>query len=226
MWSAVSGLTFIETAGSEGDLTFGFYNFSALGRGNAVGWGNVPDTNASVDEDGSLRVSRVEFTIGGDVHIDFNYRSRTTDTDLLHVLLHEIGHALGLKHPHEGDPTLQVDTGDWSAPLEVVHPQWGRLCPLEEDQMGHKRHKPEEIVAKLRQVEVLTGQGRALVEAVRSIAVSEQTYFRWRAEYGGMKTDQLKRLKELELENARLRKAVSDLTLDKLILKEAARGNF
>ena len=92
--------------------------------------------------------------------------------------------------------------------------------------MGHKRHKPEEIVAKLRQVEVLTGQGRALVEAVRSIAVSEQTYFRWRAEYGGMKTDQLKRLKELELENARLRKAVSDLTLDKLILKEAARGNF
>ena len=92
--------------------------------------------------------------------------------------------------------------------------------------MGRERHKPEEIVAKLRQVEVLTGQGRALAEAVRSIAVSEQTYFRWRAEYGGVKTDQLKRLKELELENARLRKAVSDLTLDKLILKEAARGNF
>ena len=92
--------------------------------------------------------------------------------------------------------------------------------------MGHKRHKPEEIVAKLRQVEVLTGQGRPLADAVRSILVSEQTYFRWRAEYGGLKTDQLKRLKELELENARLRKAVSDLTLDKLILKEAARGNF
>src|SRR5579871_5574405 len=91
--------------------------------------------------------------------------------------------------------------------------------------MGQKHHKPEEIVAKLRQVEVLTSQGRSIAEAVRSIEVSEQTYFRWRAEYGGMKTDQLKRLKELEVENARLRRAVSDLTLDKLILKEAARGN-
>jgi hypothetical protein len=92
--------------------------------------------------------------------------------------------------------------------------------------MGQQHHKLEEIVAKLRQVEVLTSQGRSIAEVVRSIAVSEQTYFRWRAEYGGMKTDQLKRLKELELENARLRRAVSDLTLDKLILKEAARGNF
>ena len=92
--------------------------------------------------------------------------------------------------------------------------------------MGQKRHKPEEIVAKLRQVEVLTGQGRSIAEAARSIGVSEQTYFRWRAEYGGMKTDQLKRLKELELENRRLRQAVSDLTLDKQILAEAARGNF
>jgi transposase-like protein len=92
--------------------------------------------------------------------------------------------------------------------------------------MGQKHHKPEEIVAKLRQIEVLTSQGRSIAEAVRSIGVSEQTYFRWRAEYGGMKTDQLKHLKELELENARLRRAVSDLTLDKLILKEAARGNF
>ena len=90
--------------------------------------------------------------------------------------------------------------------------------------MGRKHHKPEEIVAKLRQVEILTGQGRSIAEAARSIEVSEQTYFRWRAEYGGMKTDQLKRLKELE--NMRLRRAVSDLTLDKLILKEAARGNF
>jgi putative transposase len=92
--------------------------------------------------------------------------------------------------------------------------------------MGQKRHKPEEIVAKLRQVEVLTGQGRSIAEAARSIGVSEQTYFRWRAEYGGMKVDQLKRLKELELENKRLRQAVSDLTLDKQILAEAARGNF
>lgn len=89
-----------------------------------------------------------------------------------------------------------------------------------------KRHKPEEIIAKLRQVEVMTGQGTSMVDAIRSIGVTEVTYYRWRSEYGGMKLDQMKRLKELEVENARLRKAVSDLTLDKLILKEAARGNF
>jgi len=92
--------------------------------------------------------------------------------------------------------------------------------------MGRKHHKPEEIVAKLRQVEVLTGQGRSITEAVQSIGVSEQTRLRWRAEYGGMKTDLLKRLKALGRENMRLRRAVSDLTLDKLILKGAARGNF
>ena len=92
--------------------------------------------------------------------------------------------------------------------------------------MARKRHKPEEIVAKLRQVDVLTAQGQSIAEAVRTIAVTETTYFRWRAEYGGMKSDQVKRLKELETENTRLRRAVSDLTLDKLILQEAARGNF
>jgi transposase-like protein len=89
-----------------------------------------------------------------------------------------------------------------------------------------KRHKLEEIIAKLRQVEVMTGQGTSMADAIRSIGVTEVTYYRWRSEYGGMKLDQVKRLKELEVENARLRKAVSDLTLDKLILKEAARGNF
>ena len=89
-----------------------------------------------------------------------------------------------------------------------------------------KRHKPEEIIAKLRQVEVMTGQGTSMADAIRSIGVTEVTYYRWRSEYGGMKLDQVKRHKELEVENARLRKAVSDLTLDKLILKEAARGNF
>ena len=93
-------------------------------------------------------------------------------------------------------------------------------------EMARKRHKPEEIVAKLRQVDVLTAQGQSIAEAVRTIAVTETTYFRWRAEYGGLKSDQVKRLKDLELENARLRRAVSDLTLDKLILTEAARGNF
>jgi transposase len=92
--------------------------------------------------------------------------------------------------------------------------------------MGIKRHKPEEIVAKLRQVDVLTGQGKSIAEAVKTISVTETTYFRWRAEYGGLKSDQVKRLKDLELENTRLRRAVSDLTLDKLILTEAARGNF
>jgi putative transposase len=89
-----------------------------------------------------------------------------------------------------------------------------------------KRHKPEESIAKLRQVEVMTGQGTSMADAIRSIGVTEVTYYRWRSEYGGMKLDQVKRLKELEVENARLRKAVSDLTLDKLILKEATRGNF
>ena len=92
--------------------------------------------------------------------------------------------------------------------------------------MAGKRHKPEEIVVKLRQVEVLTGQGMPRLDAIRQIGVSVVTFYRWRKEYGGMKTDQLKRLKELEKENERLRRAVSDLTLDKLILKEAAKGNF
>lgn len=89
-----------------------------------------------------------------------------------------------------------------------------------------KRHKPEEIIAKLRQVEVMSGQGTSMADAIRAIGVTEVTYYRWRSEYGGMKLDHVKRLKELEIENARLRKAVSDLTLDKLILKEAAKGNF
>ena len=92
--------------------------------------------------------------------------------------------------------------------------------------MAIKRHKPEEIVAKLRQVEVLVGQGMARIDAIREISIGEQTYYRWRKQYGGMGTDQLKELKRLQKENERLRKAISDLTLDKLILAEAARGNF
>ena len=92
--------------------------------------------------------------------------------------------------------------------------------------MPKKRHKPEEIVAKLRQVDVLVSQGQSQADAVRSIGVTEVTYYRWRQEYGGLKTDQVKRLKDLETENSRLRKAISDLTLDKLILQEAAKGNF
>jgi putative transposase len=91
--------------------------------------------------------------------------------------------------------------------------------------MAGKRDKPEDIVLKLRQVEVLQGQGMAIGDAVRQIGVTQQTYHRWRKQYGGMNRDQLKRLKELETENQRLRRAVSDLTLDKMILSEAARGN-
>lgn len=89
-----------------------------------------------------------------------------------------------------------------------------------------KREKAEDIVLKLRQVEVLQGQGQSVGDAVRQVGITQQSYYRWRRQYGGMSRDQLKRLKELETENQRLRRAVSDLTLDKMILSEAARGNF
>ena len=92
--------------------------------------------------------------------------------------------------------------------------------------MARKRHKAEEIVAKLRQVDVLVSQGQMVADAIRQIGVTEVTYYRRRQEFGGLKSDQVKRLKELEAENTRLRRAISDLTLDKLILQEAARGNF
>ncbi len=92
--------------------------------------------------------------------------------------------------------------------------------------MANRRPKPEEIASKLRQVEVLIGQGMPRLDAIRQIGVVEQTYYRWRKQYGGMGVDQLKELKRLQKENERLRRVVSDLTLDKLILKEAARGNF
>ena len=92
--------------------------------------------------------------------------------------------------------------------------------------MPKRKHKPEEIVAKLRQADVLISQGQDIADVIRQIGVSEVTYYQWRQEYGGLKTEQVKRLKELETENSRLRKAVSDLTLDKLILQEAARGNY
>ena len=92
--------------------------------------------------------------------------------------------------------------------------------------MSRKRHTAEEIVAKLCQVDVLLAQGQTVADAIRAIGVTEVTYYRWRNEYGGLKSDQIKRLKDLETENARLRRAIADLTLDKLILQEAARGNF
>ena len=89
-----------------------------------------------------------------------------------------------------------------------------------------KRAKPEEIIAKLREVEVRLSRGETTGQAVRAIGVTEQTYYRWRKEYGGLQVDQAKRMKDLEKENQRLRRAVSDLTLDNQILKEVAQGKF
>jgi transposase len=92
--------------------------------------------------------------------------------------------------------------------------------------MAKRQYRPEEIIAKLREAEVLLAQGMRVPEAAKAIGIHEITFYRWRKEYGGMKVSQAKRLKELEKENSRLRKAVSDLSLDKVILQEAARGNF
>ena len=92
--------------------------------------------------------------------------------------------------------------------------------------MSKKRYRPEEIIAKLREAEVLLAQGMKVPEVAKTIGIHEITYYRWRKEFGGLKVSQARRLKELEKENARLRKAVSDLSLDKVILQEAARGNF
>ena len=92
--------------------------------------------------------------------------------------------------------------------------------------MGKRGYQPEQIIGKLREVEILLINGQSLQTAVRQIGVTEQTYYRWRKEYGGMKVDQAKRLKEVEKENARLRKLVADLSLDNAILKEVSKGNF
>ena len=92
--------------------------------------------------------------------------------------------------------------------------------------MSRKRYSPEEIIAMLREAEVRLSQGETVGQICRMLAVSEQSYYRWRREYGGLKVDQARRLKDLERENQRLRKAVADLTLDAMILKEAAKGNF
>ena len=92
--------------------------------------------------------------------------------------------------------------------------------------MSRKRYRPEEIIAKLREAEVLLGQGKRVPEMLKVLGISEVTYYRWRKEYGGMNVSQAKRLKELEVENGRLRRAISDLTLDKQILAEAAKGDF
>ena len=92
--------------------------------------------------------------------------------------------------------------------------------------MARRKYTPEQIISKLREVEVALAQGTTVGLAVRGIEVTEQTYYRWRREYGGLNVEQARRLKELEKENLRLRRAVSDLTLDKMILKEVAEGTF
>jgi transposase-like protein len=92
--------------------------------------------------------------------------------------------------------------------------------------MGRRTFTAEQIIGKLREAEVLLSQGSSVDEACRKLGVTEQTYYRWRKEYGGMRVDQAKRLKELEKENARLKKLVADISLDNAILKEAAKGNF
>ena len=92
--------------------------------------------------------------------------------------------------------------------------------------MPRRRYNAEEIIHKLREADVLLGQGKAVSEVCKRLGVADQTYYRWRKAYGGMKVDQAKRLKELEAENARLKRAVADLTVDKLILKEVAEGKY
>jgi putative transposase len=92
--------------------------------------------------------------------------------------------------------------------------------------MARKRYSAEQIIGKLREAEILLAKGQKVGQVSRALGITEQTYYRWRKEYGGLKVSQAKRLKELERENTRLRKAVSDLTLDKLILKEALEGNY
>jgi transposase-like protein len=92
--------------------------------------------------------------------------------------------------------------------------------------MARKRYSPEQIIGHLRQAEILISEGKTIIEAARHLGVSEQTYYRWRREYGGMEVDQVRRLKELEQENARLKQIVADQALDNAILKEVSRGNF
>lgn len=92
--------------------------------------------------------------------------------------------------------------------------------------MPKKRYTAEDIIHKLREADVLLGQGRTVTEVCKQLSVTDQTYYRWRKAYGGMKVDQAKRLKQLEAENARLKRAVADLTVDKLILKEVAEGKY
>jgi transposase-like protein len=92
--------------------------------------------------------------------------------------------------------------------------------------MGRRRHTAEQVIGKLREAEVELAKGKTVAEVCRKLAITEQTYYRWRKEYGGLRVDQAKRFKELEVENGRLKRLVADLNLDKSILEEALRGNY
>ena len=129
MWSAVSGVTFLEVNQHEGDLTFGLYNLAALGMGGAAGTGSYPIVTA-VLQDGRIRIYGRPLNDGGDIHIDAAYRAATTDADLLHVLLQQVGHTLGLKPPHVGNPTLQDDRGELSV-MSYLPPRIATLGPLD-----------------------------------------------------------------------------------------------
>jgi putative transposase len=100
------------------------------------------------------------------------------------------------------------------------------ILDQEEDFVGRQRHTAEQIIGKLREAEVLTSKGMPMEEVLRQLGISDATYYKWRKEYGGLRVDQAKRLKDLEQENTKLKKVVADLVLDKAILKEAARGNW
>ena len=106
--------------------------------------------------------------------------------------------------------------------------EWRRLEPIERGRlfMPRKRFTPEQIIGKLREAEVELAKGATIAQVVKKLEITEHTHYRWRTQYGGMRVDQAKRLKELEVENARLKKLVADLSLDKAILKEAASGNY
>ena len=146
-----------------------------------------------------------------------NFDTFVSDVYLPHVQLHKrswnVDERIARQH-------LDLPPKNWPTEKVSVWCGHGGLA------MGRKNFTAEQIIFKLREVEVLVGQGESIAMACRKIAVTEQTYYRWRKEYGGMGTDQLKRLKELEKENARLRRAVADLSLEKIILAEAAKGNF
>ena len=153
--------------------------------------------------------------ISAEINSECAIRRTTISGLVLAFFMRRIRSLIELGVSRSGMPPLK-----WSTHWDSFIPQ------LEDQRMAGRREKPEDIVTKLRQIEVLQGQGMTIADAARQIGVSEQTVYRWRKQYGGMSRDQLKRLKDLEKENQRLRRAVSDLTLDKQILSEAARGNF